>query len=113
MTCIKLHLERITLPFEKLGLFELPPRNDVTDLTTQAADFLSYIGAYFNNHEISEKETELLRFMNNFYKLNTRFLGIISVDFSFLKRLGESYDADLTKKINEVTQKYKEDNLID
>ena len=113
MTCIKLHLEGVTLPFEKLDLFELPPRNDAVNLTTQAADFFAYIGAYFIEHEISEKETELLRFMKNFYELNTRFLGIISVDFDFLKRLGESYDADLTKKINEVTQKYKEDNLID
>ena len=113
MTCIKLHLENIELPFWKLGLFELPKRKTDRNLISQASDFCEYVKAYFDDHAISEKETELLRFRNNLLTLETRFFDVIAVDFEFIKRLGTSYDAELTEKINKVTQKYKEDNLLD
>ena len=45
--------------------------------------------------------------------METRFFDVIAVDFEFIKRLGTSYDAELTEKINKVTLKYKEDNLLD
>ena len=83
------------------------------DLTSDAFKFYQYVERYFKRKTINEKETEFIKFRDNFMTLGTRLFDVIAVDFEFIKKLSANYDADLNEILKNATQKYKEDKLIE
>lgn len=122
-TCIELVSYNIKVPFLKLNLFYVPDvGNKLLDI-----EFLKLMRA-INNFYIDENnydpktDTYAIKekYQNNqsliFFKKNInacieRFIDVIAIDFSFIKKLPSSKDEKLRKELEEVVDNFRDNNL--
>lgn len=82
------------------------------NLNSDAFKLYLHIKDFFDNNKIDENEKDLLAFKRNCEALGSRLFDVISVDFTFIKKLNTTFDEKLNHNLNRTVNEFKKNLLL-
>lgn len=111
-TCFRLYADNVDSTFIKFDILNYPYVKSNMNLDSSAFKLYQHIQKFFDDNIIDEKEDDLLIFKKNCEELGSRFFDVISIDFTFIKKLNTTLDEKLKHNLNRTTNEFKKNILL-
>lgn len=111
-TCFRLYADNVDSTFIKFDILNYPYVKDNMNLNSDAFKLYLHIKDFFDNNKIDENEKDLLAFKRNCEALGSRLFDVISVDFTFIKKLNTTFDEKLNHNLNRTVNEFKKNLLL-
>ena len=111
-TCFRLYADNVDSTFIKFDILNYPYVKDNMNLNSDAFKLYLHIKDFFDNNKIDENEKDLLAFKRNCEALGSRLFDVISVDFTFIKKLNTTFDEKLNHNLDRTVNEFKKNLLL-
>ena len=111
-TCFRLYADNVDSTFIKFDILNYPYVKSNMNLDSSAFKLYQHIQKFFDDNIIDEKEDDLLIFKKNCDELGSRCFDVISIDFTFIKKLNTTLDEKLKHNLNRTTNEFKKNILL-